>query len=183
VAAKITLLAAINHPRPMKELSFQKTFLRLFSRRSEGQDMTTLRKQIRKLLEKIMAVYSAERVVTFLMSDLNSESYDFRLRYDLLREAQENQRHCERLEELINTARTTLDNDPIESELTNVMKQIFESLVSYTRKHLSIGYDTSLLVAEVTGRDDIVEALKTSIEMEREVDLHLAKEQVFEIVH
>jgi hypothetical protein len=124
--------------------------------------MNTARQNIKSLLDRITVMYSVEKVASFLLPELASEGHHLRVKHALMLEAEENTRQCERLEALLNILRPAqLAGEDEESEMDECVERVSELFNRSISQHINIGYDTSILVAEVMGRIDILNNLRS----------------------
>lgn len=118
-----------------------------------------MQQNIETLLKRITDVYSMERMLSFLLPELQSPNHHIRIRHGLALEAEENQRHCERLEALLAILKPLHSSIASEDDLAACVHDTADLLKRFTHKHRNTGYDTSILVAEVMGRTDILNTL------------------------
>ena len=128
--------------------------------------MNIMSSNIDTLFEQVTTMYCTERMICSLLPDLNRECDDVRMRHALRMEAEENQRHCERLEGLINILQPIRASAVPEVELLTIYRQAADMLRRFVIKHLNTGYDTSILLPEISGRTDILLALRSTMKKE-----------------
>lgn len=135
--------------------------------------MSTHSYNVQPLLDRITAMYAVEKVVSFLLPELKADDQNIRVRHGLMLEAEENKRQCERLEALIELLRPLNEDCDDQEKITLCYEQVSNMLRRFTLKHVNFGYDTSILVAQVTGRMDIVDTLQSCL-MKEDVE-HLSR--------
>jgi hypothetical protein len=128
--------------------------------------MTTAMQNIQTLIDEVTFAYSVERVAGFQLSELISDNPNIRVKSGLLLEAEENQRQCERLEGLIELLKPIGEKELADEECLKCFQQSLQLFNCFLKKHHTVGYDTSMLVAEVTGRTDILSTLQFCMKKE-----------------
>jgi hypothetical protein len=118
-----------------------------------------MKQNIESLLKQITHIYTLEKLLGFSLAELQSANHHIRIRHGLAVETEENQRHCERLEALIAILKPLSTSVASEEDLDACIGNTSDLLKRFTAKHLNTGYDTSILVAEVMGRTDILNTL------------------------
>lgn len=120
--------------------------------------MSTAAEKIQSLITDVDLAYSYERKASDQLANLKSEGHHFRVKQGLVLEAEENRRQCQRLEAILELLKPLRQNVTNEDELISCYDQTVDLFNRFTMRHRGIGYDTSMLVAEVMG---ITETLKT----------------------
>lgn len=116
--------------------------------------------KIQSFIDEVAFIYSCEKKASQQLTELKSDGHHFRVRQGLVLEAEENQRQCQRLEALFELLKPLAQKELSEEELTQCFNQSLDLFDRFTLKHRAVGYDTSMLVAEVMGRTDILDTLQ-----------------------
>ena len=123
-------------------------------------NMPTAAEKIQSLIKDVHLAYSYEKKASHQLINLKSDGHHFRVKQGLVLEAEENQRQCQRLEALLELLKPMQQNVPDEEELMKCYGQSLDLFDRFCLRHRAIGYDTSILVAEVMGRTDIMKTLE-----------------------
>ena len=123
--------------------------------------MNTPDYQFQLLLDQTTALYNSERELSGVFDALRTNANGAHLREGILLEAQENKKHCERLEGLINVLNRhphkTCSN---ETSWKNFVDQFHSTLNRIVAKHTNFGYKTAIFVALALGQNEIANFLK-----------------------
>jgi hypothetical protein len=113
-----------------------------------------------RLLDHINQLYSQEKLAGFSMAELRNHVLDNNILVSLGLEAEENRKHCERLEGLIEILKGVARGDFTPSQAGICVKQLREMLGRFSAKHSIIGYECHAELASSLGRGDLAEELQ-----------------------
>ncbi len=124
---------------------------------------------IELLLEEVKQLYSIERTVSSLLPQLKSETHHLRVQQGLRVEEEENIRQCERLAALIEILKPIQKKAEAKLDTSEQLGKSVQLFKTFSMRHKSVGYDTSILVAEVMGRMDILQTLQFCVRNESQI--------------
>lgn len=112
-----------------------------------------------RLLDHINQLYSQEKLAAFSMAELRNHVLDNNILVSLSVEAEENRKHCDRLEGLIEILKGVAGGDVTPSQAGICVKQLQEMLGRFSAKHSMIGYESHAKLASTLGRADLAHEL------------------------
>jgi hypothetical protein len=127
--------------------------------------MKTSDYQYRLLLEQATTLYNSEKEISGIFDALKANTEEASLKRGITIEAQENKRHCTRLEGLLEVlARTPYKNEhQDEAAKQSFIHQFSLMLKRIAYKHADFGYKTAIFVALALGQNEIASFLKCSL--------------------
>ena len=131
--------------------------------------MNATNKNIQLLLEEVTFLYSIEKTIGSLLPELKSDDQHLRVQQGLRVEMEENGRQCERLRSLIELLVRGGTSSGKNEDTAEQHRRSLQLYRTFALRHQSVGYDTSMLVAEVIGRTDILQTLQYCLKIESEV--------------
>ena len=136
--------------------------------------MKTSDTQYQLLLQQATSLYNVEKELSVIFDTLKANTDDSNLKQGITLEAEENKRHCTRLEGLLEVLnRTPYSNDNRDEVAKNdFIRQFSLMLKRISFKHADFGYKTAIFVALALGRDEIANFLRCSM---NQVNLALVK--------
>ncbi|MFZ6012891.1 MAG: hypothetical protein ACOYXT_21275 [Bacteroidota bacterium] len=114
------------------------------------------------LLEQATTLYNSEKEISGIFDALKANTEDADLRKGISLEAEENKRHCNRLEGLLEVLnRTPYKNENHYEEAEESFIQQFSIMLKRIAvKHTNFGYKTAIFVALALGQTEIANFLK-----------------------
>ena len=116
--------------------------------------------KLQSFFDEVAFIYACEKKLTLQLNEIKSDGHHFRVKQGLALEAEENQRQCQRLEALFELLKPLLEKEHSEDDLARCFNQTLDLFDRFTLRHRAVGYDTSMLIAEVMGRTDILKTLE-----------------------
>lgn len=125
--------------------------------------MKTSDNEFRQLLEQTSVLYHSEKEISGIFEALCINVDEDHLKAEIIQEAQENRRQCERLEGLI----SVLNRNPHKQCTTDTSWKNFASQFSTTLKrivykHTDFGYKAAIFAALALGQNEIANFLRCS---------------------
>jgi len=120
--------------------------------------MKTQTTNFQKLLEEATVLYKSEKSVTEILTSLGATpSADTGLNEGIAREAEENKRHCARLEGFLavadQVAAANTEDQTMVCDLSLMLKRI-------ATKHARFGYETAIFLAGSKGEHELAKQLR-----------------------
>ncbi|MEX1241079.1 MAG: hypothetical protein WEB30_15250 [Cyclobacteriaceae bacterium] len=110
-----------------------------------------------QLREEAASLYNSEKEIAVILSSLYSSSSNHPLNERIAGEAEENRRHCERLEGFLaaadQIAAAKSDDQAVLCDLTLMLKRI-------AIKHAHFGYKTAIFLAGTKGNHEVANQLR-----------------------
>lgn len=134
-----------------------------YYRTENSKVMKTSENEFRQLLEQTSALYHSEKEISGIFEALCINVDETNLKAEIIHEAQENRRQCERLEGLI----SILNHNPHKKCTTDTSWRNFVSQfsIAFKRvilKHSDIGYKAAIIAALALGQNEIANFLRCS---------------------
>jgi ferritin-like metal-binding protein YciE len=123
--------------------------------------MKTAEFQYRQLLTHATALYNSERELSGIFGVLQANAENLTLQEELSREAEENKKHCTRLEGLLEV----LNRNPhrtchTEDAWNSFIKEFSITMRRIATKHVAFGYKAAIFAALALGQNEIAGLLK-----------------------
>lgn len=121
--------------------------------------------QYQLLVERATTLYKSEKELSGIFDALKINTEDENLKQGITIEAEENKKHCERLEGLLEVLtkmpfRPGTHDDPAKQ---NFIQQFSTMLKRIAFKHAAFGYKTAIFVALALGQNEIATFLRCSL--------------------
>jgi ferritin-like metal-binding protein YciE len=127
--------------------------------------MKTSEHQYQLLLEQATTLYNSEKELSGIFEALKANTDDASLMKGITLEAEENKRHCSRLEGLIEVLNRTpyKHGNHDEPAQQNFIQQFSMMLKRIAFKHADFGYKTAIFVALALGQNEIASYLRCTL--------------------
>lgn len=113
------------------------------------------------LLEQTTSLYRSEKKIGDILSGLQAKTIEAAQKEGITREAEENKRHCVRLEGLLAVLnQAAYQSKAGEIEKANFVHQLSIMHKRIAAKHACFGYQTAILVAQDQGQNEVVSLLR-----------------------
>ena len=122
------------------------------------------RYQYQLILDQATSLYQAEIEISQVLDALQAKAKEPGLKERIAQEAEENKRHCERLEGVVAVLSKTpdklLENEILWKDFCNKVAAIIKRVAF---KHADVGYKTAIIVALALGQNEVANMLKCSL--------------------